>query len=220
LAGELVGALLHGHPGQLSNTLTGYTDISPDLGAYQQAALSSAADQNILAAATQQLTLAQQGVSTAQGKLSVTVRALRRLALDDYTTDRMLTSSAKIQLVNTPSEDDVLSDYFRNVAVTLAISNHDQAASALKAAISKRSVASASVAQAQSVVNAAGAAANQILSQLESDVQSIVAATGCTTPPVITPTASPVAAPATPGQLWSALQDCLVTTPSATAPTT
>ncbi len=218
LAGELVGTLLNGGSGPLNDALTEYADTSTDLSAFEQAASVTAADQGIVAAKNQQLSVAESEVSADQRVFAAANRALRRLAIDDYTTDRMLSSAATFQLSGPPDEQGMITRFFRNVAVTLLIGQYDQAQAAVKTSLSQQRAAADAVAQATSALDAAGAAQNQVLSLLEGDVTSVETARNCTAAPVVTPAASPAPAPATPSQLWGALQGCLVTSPPSGGP--
>jgi hypothetical protein len=218
LAGELVGVLLNGSAGPLSNVLTSYSDTSPDLSAYEKAASVTAADQKLVAATTPQLAVTENGVSVAEEGLSTAAEGLRQLAIDDFTTDRMLSSDPTVALVSPPDEQSTVAHYYEKVAATLLIDRYDQAQATVKTAISQRQAAATSVAQVTSAFDAAGAVENLALSRLEADVKSIEVARACAAPPVITPAAIPAGGPATPGQLWVALQDCLVATPPAGPP--
>jgi hypothetical protein len=218
LAGELVGTLLNGGSGPLNDALTEYANTSTALSAFEQAAYVTAADQGVLAAKNQQLSQAQSEVAVTERAFSVANRALRRLAIDDYTTDRMLSSAATFQVSGPPDEQGMITRFFRTVAVTLLIGQYDRAQAAVRASLSQQRAAANAVAVATSALNAAGAAQSQLLSQLEGDVTSVETARNCTAPPVVTPADSPAPGPATPSQLWEALQGCLVTTAPAGGP--
>lgn len=212
LAGELVGSLLSGGPGELTDAVTKYSDTSTDLSGYEQAVSETAVDQGLLTERNGELVAAETAESKAQEDLSTSALALRRLAVDDYTTDRMLSADATFQLSGPPDEEGMLSGYFRSIAVRLMVDGYDRAVSEVKTATSQQMEASASVAQATSVLQAAESLENQILAQLDQDVESIEAARSCPGPSASTPTAPPVTDSGNPAQLWTELQGCLTAT--------
>jgi hypothetical protein len=218
LAGELLGALLTGSAGQLKDAVLGYSNTSTDLKVYEEAAFVTAADLNVLTAKTEQLTVAQNSELVAQGKLSAATRALRRLAIDAYTSHSVVSVDSNLQLFGPPDEQGVVGQYYGNVAVAILIDGYDRAVAAVKTSVSQRLAAAASVTQATSVRDSAEAAESQALSRLEADVKSIEAARACSTPSLATPAALSVAGQGTPGQLWAALQDCLGGAPVSGAP--
>jgi hypothetical protein len=224
LAGELVGTLLNGSTGPINDALTAYSATSSDLSAFVEAASVTAADQAVVATKTQQLAVAETEVSATQRTFAAANLALRRLAINDYTTGRMLSDAATFQLSGPPDEQGMISRYFRGIAVNLLVGQFDEAEAAAKTALALRATATAAVAQATTVLDAASAAQTQDLSQLEGDVKSIETARSCPAPPVVTPTASPAVGGGSPSQLWQQLQGCLAPTPtppaqvSATAP--
>jgi len=220
LAGELIGSLLSGGSGQITDAVTRYSNTSTDLSAYEQAVAGTAADQSLLTERNRELVVAEDAESKARGNLSRAALALRRLALDDYTTDRMLSADATFQLSGSPDEQGILSEYYRGVSVRLMIDGYGRALAAVKIATSQQLEVSASVAQATSVLDSSEAVENQNLTRLEEDVTSIEAARACAGPPLGTPAASPVDSSGTPGQLWSELQGCLTATSASATPTT
>jgi hypothetical protein len=220
LAGELIGSLLSGGSGQLTDAVTKYSDTSTDLSAYEQAVSGTAADQSLLTERSGDLVVAENAESKARGNLSSAALALRRLALDDYTTDRMLSADASFQLSGSPDEQGMLSAYFRGIAVRLMIDGYERAVAAVKTTTAQQLEASASVADATSVLDSAESLENQNLARLEEDVESIEAARACAGPPVSTPTASSVDGSGSPSQLWSQLQGCLTAASSPGTPTT
>ncbi len=209
LAGEILEALLNGGSGQLKGSLTSYSATGADLRSYEGDASVTAAAQGVLAAKDTLLVSSEHAVSGAQAGLSRAARALRRLALDDYTGDAASRFESSLPLLGSPDEQDTIGQYFRDIAASLLTDHYDRAQAAVTAAVSKRQAAEASVAQAASEVDAATAVQNQALSVLEADAKGIEAGLACTAPPLITAAASPVGGQDSAGQLWSALQDCL-----------
>jgi hypothetical protein len=220
LAGELLGALLDGSSSQLRGALTSYSNTGSNLRSYEEDATLTAADQDLLAAKDKQLALTERDVSVAMGELSGATRALRRLALDDYTSDTGVRSHASLQLFDPPDERELVAQYLANTAASLLAVRYDQAEADVKTSISKRRAANASVAQATSLLDSAQAAENQALSGLEADVKSVEAGLSCAPPPLVTAAASPFGSQGSAGQVWAALQDCLAPPTQFGAPTT
>lgn len=209
LAGELVEALLNGSSGQLQGALTSYSDTGADLRAYEEDASATAIDQVLLKTRNEQLVMAEHEVSVAQGTLSRATRAFRRLAIEDYTGDRLLRSDPTFHLFAPADDQDIVTQYFRNIAASLMNVRYDQAEAAVKTSVAKRQAADASVVQATSLLDSATGAESQALSGLEVNAKTIEAGLACTPPPLITAAASPVGSQSSVGQLWTALQDCL-----------
>ena len=210
LGGELLESLFSGNSGQLKDALTSFSDTGTDLQSYQEDAVLTAADQNVVAGRNQQLAVAEHEVSLARETLSKATFALRRLAIDEYTSDAVTRSDADLPLFGASDEPDMIAQYLGNIAASLLTVRYDQAEAAVKTSISKRQAADAAVAQATSVLDSAAETENQALSGLEADVKTIVDGLSCTAPPLITATASPVGIQGSAAQLWTALQDCLV----------
>src|ERR1700681_713677 len=121
LAGQLLGALLSGSSGQLKDALTSFSDTGSDLRTYEKDASLTAADQDLLAAKDEQLAVTEHEVSVARGTLSRATRALRRLALDDYTSNAGMRSEANLQLFGPSNERDSVAQYLGNVVASLLI---------------------------------------------------------------------------------------------------
>ena len=208
LAGELVNTLVNGLAGQLKSSLTSYSQTGVDLRSYEDDAVVTAANQGLVAAKSEQLVSSEQQVSEAQRTLSKATLALRRIALDDYTTDAASRFDSSLPFFGPPNELDAVAEYFRSTAASLVTLHHDQAKAAFKIAVSKRQAADASVARATASLISAAAAESQALAGLEADVTSIETDLACA-PPLVTAAASPVASPSSVGQLWETLQGCL-----------
>ncbi len=210
LAGELVQSLVDGSSGQLQGALTSYSDTGVDLRSYEEDASLSVADQGLLSTRNAQLAVTDHEVSVAQGALTLATREFRRLIVDAYTGDTMVRSDATLQLFAPPDDEDIVTEYFRNVAGSLMTARYEQAQAAVKASIARRQEAQASVAQATSLLDAVTAAQSQALAALEADVKTIEVGMACTAPPPITAAASSsVGNQSSVGQLWATLQACL-----------
>lgn len=220
LAGEIVQALLNGSSRQLKSSLTSYSNTGADLRSYQEAAYVVVADQNIVVAKNVLLAASEQAVSVARATLSRATRALRRLALDDYTDAAASRFESSLPLLGSPDQRDSIGQYFLNIAASLLTGHYDRAEAAVKASISKRQAAEASVAHATSALDSAQSAESVTLSGLDSDVKGIEAGLACTVPSVVTAVASPAGNQGGAGQLWGALQDCLAPPDQTGAPVT
>jgi hypothetical protein len=220
LAGELLQALLNGGSGQLRDALTSYSNTGADLHSYEQAAFVTEVDQAVLAAKNGQLAAIENEVSAAQGKLSVAALGLRELVLHDYMNDGKVRADQNVQMFGPPDEQGVVAQYLGNVASSLLIERYDRAKAAVDASMARQQVAAAFVAQATSVLDAAQAVQSQALLGLDADVKTIEESRACTAPPVAMPAASSVAGPASAGELWVTLQNCLVGPSPPVTPTT
>jgi len=209
LGGELLEALFSGGSGQLNDALTSFSDTGADLRSYQADASVTAVDQEALASRNDQLATTQHALALARGTLARATQALRRLAIDAYTSDSLTRSDADIPLFGASDQQDMIAQYLGNIAATVLAVRYEQAESAVKASISEQQAAQTAVAQATSVFDSATATENQALSVLEADVKNIEGGLSCPLPPIVTAAASPVDSPSSAGQLWAALQDCL-----------
>jgi len=210
LAGELVEALLNGSSGQLQGALASYSDTGADLRAYEEDASATSIDQDLFTTRNQQLAMAEHEVTVAQEIASKATGDFRRLAIDDYTGDRLLRSDPTFHLFAPADDQDIVSQYFRDIAASLLTVRYDQAEAAVKSSVTKRQAANASVVQVTSLLVSAEAAETQALSGLETNAKTIEAGLACTPPPLITAAASPAESQSSAGQLWTALQDCLI----------
>jgi hypothetical protein len=219
LAGEIVETLLDGSSGQLKGSLTSYSDTGADLRSYEEDAYVTDAEQGVVAAKNGLLVSAEQAVSVAHRTLSTATRALRRLALDDYTDDAASRFESSLPLLGSPDQRDTIGEFFRTIAASLLTDRYDQARAGVKLSISKRRAAQASVDRATSVLDATEAVENQALSGLEADAKGIEAGLACPAPPLMTAAASPVDSQDGAAQLWGTLQDCLAPTLQLASPT-
>jgi len=220
LAGELVEALLNGSSGQLQDALTSFSDTGADLHSYEADASVAVADQGLLAARNEQLTVAQNAVSAARRTLAEATGALRQVAIDDYTGDAGVRSDANLQLFGPSDDQGVIARDLGDLADSLLVVRYQQTQAAFTTSVSKREAAQSSLTQATSLLDSAATSENQDLSKLEADAKSIEAGLACTAPPLVTATALSVGGPPSAGQLWAALQDCLAPPPEVVAPTT
>ncbi|HEY5024663.1 MAG TPA: hypothetical protein VII76_06785 [Acidimicrobiales bacterium] len=214
LAGEIVEALLKGRAGQLHGPLTSYSNTGADLRSYQADASVTALDQERLASKNAQLALSDRNVFVAKSALSRATRALRRLALEDYTSGAASRFESSVPMLGAPDQRDSIGQYYLDIAAARLTEPYDFAQKAVRIAVSKRRGAQASVTQITSLMDAADATEKQALAGLEVDAQSIEAGLACTAPPVTTASASPVGTQGSAGQLWQALQGCLAPSPS------
>jgi hypothetical protein len=196
LAGELLGVLLSGGSGQLKDAMTSYLGTGADLRTYEQDAAVTAADQQVLTARDGQLTAADQDLAAAQGRLSEATEALRRLALEDYTGDAGMRSSASLALFAPPDESGLVAQYLGAVAASTLADRYDRARVALAASSARRQAAQEAVNQSASLVAADTAAQNQVLSTLQTDVKSVETGLSCPAPSLVSATPSPAGSPA------------------------
>ena len=108
LAGELVGALVTGNADQFRVVLASYADTSTALNSYQKAVSVTAQDQVVVTQEGDRLATAVQEVAVARGILGAARTSLRRLALDDYTSDQVAGSNADLQLFEPSGESAVI----------------------------------------------------------------------------------------------------------------
>ena len=197
LAGELLGTLLKGGSGQLTDALASYSGAGTDLSAYEKAAAATAVDEAVVAASSQQLAAVENEVAVARQELATATKALRRVAVDDYTNDGLVTSNSHLQLFTPTDQEGAFAQYLGDVAVSTLADGYSRAQQTVKAAASQQQAAVTAVTQASAAFAAAVTAQNQALAQLESDVAAIEVARSCTAPPVVTTAATPSATPAT-----------------------
>jgi hypothetical protein len=219
LAGEIVETLVSGSSGQLKGSLTSYSNTGSDLKSYEEDAYVTASEQNVVAAKNAMLVSAQQAVTAARGTLARATSALRRLALDDYTDDAASRFESSLPLLGSPDQRDTIGQFFRGIAASLLTDHWDEARAGVKASISKRRAAQASLAQATAVLDATQNIESQALSGLEADAKGIEAGLACPAPPLVTAAASPVDSQDGAAQLWGTLQDCLAPTLQLVSPT-
>lgn len=214
LAGEIVEALLKGRSGQLHGSLTSFSNTGADLRSYQADASLTALDQERLASKNAQLAVSDRNVLVADKALSRATRALRRLALEDYTSSAASRFESSVPMLGSPDQRDTIGQYYLGIAAARLTESYDFAEKTVRIAVSKRRGAQASVTQMTSLLDSADATETQALAGLEVDAQSIEAGLACTAPPVTTASASPVGTQGGAGQVWQALQGCLAPSPS------
>ena len=219
LAAELLGALLGGHAGALTDALASYSETSGDLGAYKGVAFTEAVDQHALAVQTQALDAVESQVSVAQSQVSVATVALRRLALRNYTDDGIVRPNANLQMFGPSDVQGVLSDYYGEMAASVLVGRYDRALASLQAWSARQAAATTQVAQTTSELASVQAAADAVLSRLDADMKAIEVAKSCTSPSLVVTAASPVGGQENIGQLWGALQACLAPSPRPGGPT-
>ena len=212
LASELLGALFSGRSKALSAVLTSYADTGADLDTYEKAAYVSVVEDGLLAAKNAALHVAQQVYSSAQATYAAARDALRRLALENYTSGAATRFDQSLTLVATPDEQDDIAQYFQGVATTLLISRFGEADTARDAAHAKKQVAQSDVKEATATANAASTAESQALSALQGDVQGLESSMSCTLAAVVPTSATPVDTVSDAGQLWQNLETCLAPT--------
>jgi len=220
LAGEIVQAILNGSSRELTGSLTSYSNTGADLQSYEEAAYVTAADTNLVTAKNVLLVASEHAVSAARATLSRARRALRRLALDDYTDAAASRFESSLPLMGSPDQRDTIGQFYRTIAASLLTDQYDRAETGVRASLSRRQAAASAVAHATSLLDSAQSAENQTLSGLETDVKSVEAGLACTAPSVVTAAASPVGAAGSVAQVWGALQDCLAPPVQAGAPVT
>jgi hypothetical protein len=209
LASELLSALLSGRSKGLSTVLTSYADTGTDLVTYEKAAYVSVVEDGLLAVKSAALQAAEHAYGGAQATYAATRDALRRLALENYTSGADTRFDQSLSLVTTPDEQDDIAQYFQGVATTLLISRFEGAKAARDGAHAKEQVAQADVTQATATANAASATETQALSGLEGDVQGLEGSMSCTPAPIVPTSAAPVETVSDAGQLWQGLEACL-----------
>lgn len=220
LAGQLIKALIGGSSRQLKDALTSFSNTGSDLRSYEQDAYVAAADQTLLAAKDEQLAVTAQEVAVAQGTLSRATRALRQLALDDYTSASGVRTDAHLQLFGPSNDQAAVAQYLGNIVASVLTVRYDQAKAVVRTSIAKEQEATASVAQATTVLDSAAAAESKALSGLEADVKGIETGLSCTAPSLIDVAAPPLDNQSSAAQLWTTLQNCLAPTPQVGTPAT
>jgi hypothetical protein len=220
LAAEFLGALLGGHAGGLTDALVSFSEMNADLSAYKKVAFVVAVDQQALATRTQELAAVQSQVSVAQTQVSVAAGDLRRLALRNYTNDGIARPDANLQMFGPSDVQGVVSDYYGEMAASVLVDRYDRAQAALQTWLARQAAASTLVSQSTAELASAQSSENQVLLRLDADMKAIEVAKSCTSPTLVVTAASPVSGQANAGQLWGALQSCLVPSPPTGAPTT
>jgi hypothetical protein len=194
--------------GGFKDALAIYTAAGAALNAYDQDVPVVAADQALLAAQTGQLVVVDGELSAARGALSVAARALRRLAVAEYTNDGAVSSDANLQLFSAPTDEGIVAQVLANVATNALIRRYDRAEVGVTTWVAHRLVVVASVSHAAAVLDSAVAAATQALAQLDADMTTIEAAGACTGAPVVAAAPLSVASPASADEAGT-LQGCL-----------
>jgi hypothetical protein len=170
--------------------------VGKDLDAYVTDVATTNADQSSLQAATQALIVVQGDVVGAQKTMDGATRALRHLALDEYTGNSSLSPDNALTLFEPSSNSALLAKQYDNIAATRLIATYKQAQADLQVALAKRASAAAALAQASSAVLAAQTTQDQGLVKLAADQAALQAAGACTAGPQVAPTLTLTAGPA------------------------
>ena len=183
-----------------SAALSVYGNVKLDVGAYQAAVATSAADQSVLVSLNQELTAAASAVSDAQDKLAAARSTLRRFAVDEYVSSGLYVSSS-LTNVGSPTPfgpqnaNGVAAQQYESVAANDLLSRYQAATAHLAASQSHRDAATKALAQANATLTSDTAAQNHALDRLVNDVTTLQTAGACTTVQITTPTpAGPTAA--------------------------
>ncbi|HXX88615.1 MAG TPA: hypothetical protein VEI83_00165 [Acidimicrobiales bacterium] len=162
-----------------SSALTVYSSVNADVTAYVQAADASAADQEEVATTTQDLLSVQTAVVSAQGDLDGATRALRALALDEYSSNGSMSADSALRLFEPSDPRSLLVQQYDGIAATNLIARYRHAAASLEEQIAQRSTASEDVARATSAVISDRMAEDQAFTRLQQDTAALEAAGAC-----------------------------------------
>jgi len=207
-----------------SAALSVYGNVKGDVGAYQAAATTSAADQSVLVSVNEELTAASSAVSGARDKLSTAQTALRRFAVDEYVSSGLYVSSS---LTNVGSKspfgpadaNGVAAQQYESVAANDLLSKFQAATAAVSASLARREAATKALAQAKATLASDTAAENQALARLVDDVGTLQTAGACTTVQITAPTPAPTGSGAA-ASTSTTTTTVPTTTVQPTAPTT
>ena len=212
-----------------SAALSVYGNVKLDVGAYQAAVATSAADQSVLVSLNQELTAAASAVSDAQDKLAAARSTLRRFAVDEYVSSGLYVSSSLTNVgSHTPfgpqNANGVAAQQYENVAANDLLSRYQAATTHLAASQSHRDAATKALAQANATLTSDTATENHALDRLVNDVTTLQTAGACTTVQITAPTpagaatAAPTNAPTT--TVPTTVPTTTVLTPTTEAPST
>ena len=205
-----------------SAALSVYGNVKLDVGAYQAAVTTSAADQSVLVSVHLELTAASSDVSAAQDKRDAAQTALRRFAVDEYVSSGLYVSSSLTNVGGTtpfgPADaNGVAARQYESVAANDLLSRFQAATAAVSASLARRDAATKALAQAEATLTSDTAAENRALARLVNDVGTLQTAGACTT---VNITAPEPAGPAAAAPANGATTTVPTTTVQPTAPTT
>ncbi|MBV8462927.1 MAG: hypothetical protein JO368_06515 [Acidimicrobiales bacterium] len=203
-----------------SAALSVYGNVKLDVGAYQAAVTTAAADQSVLVSVRQELTAASSALAGSQDKLDAARHALQRFAVDEYVSTGLYVSSSLTNIgATTPfgpqDASGVVAHQYENVAANDMLARYDRATAGLAAALARRNAAQRAVEQAGATLISDTAAETHDLDRLVSDVTTMQTAGACTAVQITAPT--PAGSSTTPSTTTSSTT--LPTQAPPTAPT-
>jgi hypothetical protein len=208
-----------------SAALSVYGNVKLDVGAYQAAVATSAADQSVLVSLNQELTAAASAVSGAQDKLAAARSTLRRFAVDEYVSSGLYVSSSLTNVGRaTPfgpqNANGVAAQQYETVAANDLLSRYQAATMHLAASLSHRDAATKALAQANATLTSDTAAQNHALARLVDDVTTLQTAGACTAVQITAPTPAGAAAGATTTTTTTTVPPTTAPSPTTDVPST
>ncbi len=184
-ATSLAGGVLNG-----SAALDVYGSVKSDLQKYQIATLAVAADKTDVAAKSQQMATAESEASSTRAKFDASQQALRSFAVNEYVSSGLYVSNSyanpsaghkRYGQFGPPTPNGVLAQQYESVETSDVLARTAEAASALKASLTRRADAAKALQQSVATLTSDTGTETRALVRLVADVATLQTAGACTT---------------------------------------